>query len=300
MGSPEFAVKALLSLYNAGHEIVCVYSQPPRPKGRGQSLEKTAVHQKAESLGLMVRTPASLKEQIEIQKFIDLKADIAVVAAYGLILRQPILTGTKFGCINIHASLLPRWRGAAPIHRAIQAGDTQTGITIMRMDQGLDTGPMLMWDQLPISPVDTTQTLHDKLADMGATLIVEALSKLNTLQDHIQPEEGVTYAHKISKEESIINWTDSADVIMQKLRAFTPYPGLWFHYKGERLRIHQASKLELSGTAGSIIKSPFIIACGDGALSIEKIQRQGKNVQTIEEFVRGFKVIVGETCHVGS
>jgi methionyl-tRNA formyltransferase len=300
MGSPEFAVVALRALVNAGHEIVCVYSQPPRPKGRGQTVEKTPVHQAAEELGLMVLTPATFKDPIAVQEFQELKADLAVVAAYGLILRQPILNGTKHGCINIHASLLPRWRGAAPIHRAIEAGDSETGITIMRMDIGLDTGPMLLRDAMPIDANDTTHTLHDKLAQMGGRLIVKAIAEYTQLQGVIQPEEGVTYAHKISKEESAIDWTLSADDLLRKLRAFTPFPGLWMHYNGERMRIHQAHKVQQKGTAGQVVDRPFVIACGRDAIAIDVIQRENKKAQTIAEFCRGFEVKLGESCHVGS
>jgi methionyl-tRNA formyltransferase len=294
MGSPDFAVTALKALHEAGHEIICVYSQPPRPKGRGQHLEKTPVHAAAEAMGLMVRTPATFKDEQAVADFQSLNADIAVVAAYGLILRKPILNGTKRGCINIHASLLPRWRGAAPIHRAIEAGDIETGITIMQMDIGLDTGPMLLTGKTPITHDDTTDSVHDRLAVMGGELIVETLDRIDDLQPVTQPEEGITYAQKIVKEEAHIDWTMPAGRILHKLKAFTPAPGLWINYKGERLRIHHAHVVPSEGEAGAIIASPFVIACGESSLSVETIQRAGKTAQPIAEFVRGFAVTVGD------
>lgn len=294
MGSPEFSVNALKSLHVAGHEIIAVYSQPPRPKGRGQGVEKTAVHMAAEELGFEVHTPATFKDADAVQAFQDLNADVAVVAAYGLILRKPILEAPKFGCINIHASLLPRWRGAAPIQRAIEAGDAETGITIMQMDVGLDTGSMLLKGAMPIALSDTAQNVHDRLSVIGAELIVQALSKLEKgdLPPEIQPEEGVTYAQKMQKSESIIDWTHSAEAIQRKLRAFTPWPGLQTIYKGEVLRVHQVEAVAQSGMPGAVIGLPLVVACGDKALSIKRIQRAGKNVQDIDVFVRGFPFAV--------
>lgn len=297
MGSPDFAVAALQALVQAGHEIVCVYSQPPRPKGRGHAVEKTPVHLKAEEMGLNVRTPVNFKDPTDIAAFQSLQADIAVVAAYGLILRKPILEGTKLGCINIHASLLPRWRGAAPIHRAIEAGDTETGITIMRMDVGLDTGPMLLKDTTPIRDTDTAQIIHDRLAEMGGRLIVEYLAKKDTLLDEIQPEEGVTYAHKLVKTEYHVDWSLSAEKLLRKLNALS---GLWMIYRGERLRIHKAHLVNATGPAGRVLALPFVVACADKAIAIDVIQRAGKNAQSIEEFCRGFSVVMGEECHAGN
>jgi methionyl-tRNA formyltransferase len=294
MGSPEFSVGALKALHAAGHEIVAVYSQPPRPKGRGHEVEKTAVHQAAEEMGLLVRTPSSLKPEEHVKAFQDLNADVAVVAAYGLILRKNILEAPKYGCINIHASLLPRWRGAAPIQRAIEAGDKETGITIMQMDVGLDTGPMLVKGIVPISDTDTSQTLHDKLSVMGTKLIVEAMADITKLKPEIQPETGVTYAHKLSKDDGKIDWTLEAKQIERKLRAFTPWPGLSFDYKGERIRLHEAVLSDRKGTPGIIIEAPFVVACGDYALNLQTIQRAGKNKQSVEEFVRGFAVTIGD------
>lgn len=292
MGSPEFSVGALKALANAGHEIVAVYSQPPRPKGRGQGIEKTAVHAAAEEMGYPVFTPASLKPEEEVERFKSFNADVAVVAAYGLILRKNILEAPRLGCINIHASSLPRWRGAAPIQRAIEAGDAETGITTMQMDIGLDTGPMLLLETTPITKDDTAQILHDRLAEIGARLIVKTLE--NIPAPKIQPEEGVTYASKLTKEESHIDWTQSATAIERKLRAMTPWPGLSFAYKGERFRVHAVEIIDESGAPGTILAAPFVIACGDKALSITEIQRAGKNRQKIEEFCRGFVVTIGE------
>ncbi len=294
MGSPEFSVGALQALHAAGHEIVAVYSQPPRPKGRGQEIEKTAVHQAAEAMGLTVRTPKSLKPEEEVAAFRAWNADVAVVAAYGLILRPNILEAPKHGCINIHASLLPRWRGAAPIQRAIEAGDAETGITIMQMDAGLDTGPMLLKKSTPIAPSDTGQSVHDRLSVIGAELIVEALRDMNSLKPEIQPEEGVTYAHKLKKEEGQIDWSLGAEVIERKLRAFTPWPGMFFDYKGERIRLHEAEAVAQSGAAGTVVGASFVVACGRGALALKTVQRAGKNRQKIDEFCRGFVVSVGD------
>ena len=292
MGSPEFSVGALKALAAAGHEIVAVYSQPPRPKGRGQGIEKTAVHVAAEEMGFPVFTPASLKPEDEVARFQSFEADVAVVAAYGLILRRNILEAPKLGCINIHASLLPRWRGAAPIQRAIESGDAETGITTMQMDIGLDTGQMLLIEKTPITKDDTAQTVHDRLAEIGARLIVETVEKLP--EPIIQPEEGVTYAHKLTKEESNIDWTQPAEVIERKLRAMTPWPGLSFNYKDERFRVHKFEIIDQSGEVGTILAAPFVIACGEQALAVTEIQRAGKNKQKIEEFCRGFHVTIGD------
>lgn len=294
MGSPEFSVAALEALVQAGHEIITVYSQPPRPKGRGQAVEKTPVHVAAEKMGLLVRTPATFKNEEAVKEFQALDADVAVVVAYGLLLRKPILEAPRYGCVNIHGSVLPRWRGAAPIHRAIEAGDTETGITTMQMDVGLDTGPMLLIEKTPITAADTYQTVHDRLSKIGAELIVKTLAELQQIPPQIQPEEGVTYAHKITKEESIIDWAQPAEVIERKIRAFSVWPGMWTDYKGERLRIHEAQRVDRQGKPGMILEKPFVIACGEKALSVMTIQRAGKNKQSIEEFSHGFDVMVGD------
>jgi methionyl-tRNA formyltransferase len=299
MGSPDFAATALQALHAAGHEIVCVYSQPPRPQGRGHKLTKTAVHQAAEDLGLEVRTPKSLKPAEEVAAFESLQADVAVVAAYGLILRTNILNAPRLGCINIHGSLLPRWRGAAPVQRAIQSGDVETGITIMQMDEGLDTGPMLSIESLPITAQDTGASLMDKMAVLGAEMIVSALTDLEQgrLTSTIQPEEGVLYAHKMSKDESLIDWTQSAEQIERTLRAFTPWPGLSMTINGERLRVHAVEIVRgVKADAGAVVADPsgaVVIACGVDALRITKLQRAGKAAQHIQDFVRGFPITVG-------
>jgi methionyl-tRNA formyltransferase len=295
MGSPEFSVGALRALHAAGHDIACVYTQPPRPKGRGHDVEKTAVHKAAEEMGFTVRTPTSLKPDGEVAAFRALGADVAVVAAYGLILRQNILTAPRLGCINIHASLLPRWRGAAPIQRAIEAGDCETGITIMQMDEGLDTGPMLLRGAVPINAMDTGQTIHDALADMGARLIVSVLENSAAYAPVPQPDNGVTYAHKLKKEDGRINWNLSAEVIERTLRAFTPWPGMFFDYNGESIRVHAARVVAGSGVPGTVIELPFVVACGAGALALDVVQRAGKNKQKIDEFCRGFPVKVGNS-----
>lgn len=292
MGSPDFSVTALKALHDAGHEIVAVYSQPPRPKGRGQEVEKTPVHQAAEQMGFTVRTPASLKPQEEVDAFVALNADVAVVAAYGLILRENILNAPRLGCINIHASLLPRWRGAAPIQRAIQAGDSETGITIMQMDKGLDTGAMLKIEATPITADDTAQTVHDRLSDIGGRMIVDVLADMP--QAVTQPEQGLTYAHKLAKEESHIDWTLAAADIERSLRAFTPWPGMSLQYNGEKLRVHKVAVVDQSGKAGEIIAEPLVVACGSQALAILEIQRAGKTRQPIDAFRRGFHVTVGD------
>ncbi len=296
MGSPDFAAKALQALHDSDHEIICVYTQPPRPKGRGQQLEKTAVHHLAELLGYEVRTPPTFKDPQAVADFQALNADIAVVAAYGLILRQVILNAPRRGCINIHGSILPRWRGAAPVQRAIEAGDSMTGITTMQMDIGLDTGDMLLIKTTPISAQDTSQTLMDRLSDIGAELILETLDRLDTLTPQKQDESDVTYAHKMTKQESIIDWSHKALDIERRLRAFTPWPGLWMKYKNQRLRVHKAhvQALDHSTKCGQIIANPLVVACGDGALAITEIQKEGKNAQSIESFCQAFPVIIGD------
>lgn len=304
MGSPAFAVPALQALHAAGHDIVCVYSQPPRPQGRGHKLANTAVHDAANALGLMVRTPASLKPAEEVEAFQALNADVAVVAAYGLILRTNILTAPKHGCINIHGSILPRWRGAAPVQRAIQMGDAETGVTIMQMDIGLDTGPMLSLDTFPIQQDDTTQTVMDRMADVGSRMIVRTLDDLQKtgLTPQTQPEDGVEYAHKISKAESVIDWTKPAVDIERTLRAFTPWPGVWTQIQGERVRLVQVRVVAgvTSHAPGTVVAEPLTIACGDGALQVEKIQRAGRGVQTVAEFRNGFAVTIGTLCETPS
>jgi methionyl-tRNA formyltransferase len=297
MGTPEFSVGALNVLHAAGHEIVCVYSQPPRPAGRGQAVQKSAVHLAAEAHGIMVRTPASLKNADEQKAFADLNADVAVVVAYGLLLPKPILDAPKLGCINIHASLLPRWRGAAPIQRAILAGDADSGVTIMQMDVGLDTGAMWLKRGVPITTQTTAGILHDELSKLGAEMIVEVLPNIVTgaLQSIPQPEVGVTYAAKLTKDEGRINWHESAAEIERKLRGLTPWPGMYFERNGERIKVLEATlAFGLHAAAGTLLKDDFTVACGEDAITLTKVQRQGRAIIDGASFLRGFTTKIGE------
>ena len=260
MGSPEFAVPALNALVEAGHEVVAVYCQPPRPAGRGKADRKTAVHERAEQLGLEVRTPRTLRDADEQAKFAALDADLAVVAAYGLILPKPILDAPKMGCVNIHASLLPRWRGAAPIQRAILAGDTVSGVTIMQMDVGLDTGPMLLTRKL-ISNRKNAGQVTEEMARVGANALIEWLSDPTGYRPQPQPEEGATYAPKIDKAEARIDWTRPATEIERQVRAFAPAPGAWFEANGERIKLLETGASEdASGEPGEVLDDCLNIA----------------------------------------
>jgi methionyl-tRNA formyltransferase len=291
MGSPEFAVPSLDALIEAGYDVVAVYSQPPRPAGRGKAERKTAVHQRAEALGIEVRTPRNLKTEDEQARFRALDADMAVVAAYGLILPRPILEAPKAGCINVHASLLPRWRGAAPIHRAILAGDEVTGVTIMRMEEGLDTGPMLLKRETPIDRKNAGQ-LTKTVADLGAAALVEWLARPGPAVD--QPDEGVTYASKIDKAETRIDWSRSAEEIERQVRAFAPSPGAWFEADGERIRVLDAvAGDDADGPAGVVLDDRLDIACGRGFLRPLKVQRAGRGVMTPGDLLRGFPIAMG-------
>lgn len=287
MGTPDFSVAALQALLQAGHQVVAVYSQPPRKSGRGQKLTPTPVHAFAEANGLEVRTPVSLKNADEQRAFAELNADAAVVVAYGLILPKAILDAPKLGCFNIHASLLPRWRGAAPIQRAIEAGDARSGVTIMHMDEGLDTGPMMRIEAVDIPPDMNAEQLHDALSQMGARLIVEALAGVadGTLTAQPQPEDGVTYAKKIDKAETRIDWQLSAAAINAQVRAF--YPLAWFERDGQRVRVCRASVEPGSGDPGAVLDKQLLIACGDGAVRLLDVQPAGKNVMSSEAYVRG-------------
>ena len=286
MGTPDFSVAVLEALVTAGHDVVCVYCQPPRPAGRGKKDRPSVVQAKAEALGLQVRYPVSLKDEAEQAEFAALEADVAVVVAYGLILPQAILDAPKQGCLNIHASLLPRWRGAAPIHRAIMAGDAGTGVCIMQMEAGLDTGPVLMRQSLAIEAQDTTARLHDKLSDLGARLIVHALANLADLEPHIQPEAGMTYAKKIDKSEARVDWTRSAVEVDRLIRGLSPFPGAWCEVDGERLKLLESRLVDGSGVAGEVLGG-LRIACGEGAVEILKAQRQGKRAMLADEVLRG-------------
>ena len=294
MGTPEFSVSVLDELVNAGHEIAAVYCQPPRPAGRGKKDRPTPVHARAEELGLEVRHPVSLKGEAEQAEFAALNADVAVVVAYGLLLPQPVLDAPKHGCLNIHASLLPRWRGAAPIHRAIMAGDSHTGICIMQMEAGLDTGPVLMREETLIGAEETTLQLHDRLAEMGAGLIVEALMALEDLTPEPQPEEGVTYAHKIEKAEAQVDWTKPATEVDRKIRGLSPFPGAWCEVDGQRVKLLASRLAEGAGTPGEVLNDTLTVACGDGAVELLKLQRAGKGAQDREVFLRGFPIAKGQ------
>lgn len=296
MGTPEFSVPALRALVAVGHEVACVYSQPPRAKGRGQQVQKSPVHEAAEALGIPVRTPVSLKSAEEQETFVALKLDASVVVAYGLLLPQPILDAPRLGCINIHASLLPRWRGAAPIHRALLAGDAETGITIMQMDKGLDTGGMFVKRAVPITATSTASQLHDALSALGATTIVEALPLIaaGTLKAEAQPETGGTYAVKLAREEGLIDWQDDAEALARKIRAFNPWPGAFFTARGERIKILEAVVAEGRGTPGALLDESAIIACGKGALKLMRVQREGRGAVDGTAFLRGFPHKLGE------
>lgn len=286
MGTPDFSVPILQALA-AQHEIVAVYSQPPRPAGRGKAERKSPVQQSAEALGLPVRHPVSLRTQSAADDFAQLQCDVAVVVAYGLILPPSILQAPKRGCLNIHASLLPRWRGAAPIHRAILAGDAETGICIMRMDEGLDTGAVLQRQATPIRAEETTADLHDRLSTMGADLILQALDRLPDLPLQPQSAEGVTYAAKIDKAEARIDWTLPAEHVDRQIRGLSPFPGAWTMVGDERLKLLRSRLAQGAGAAGQVLHG-MTIACGSGAVEITEAQREGKRPASATDLLRGF------------
>lgn len=292
MGTPDFAVPALRALVEAGHEVIAVYCQPPRPAGRGQKERPSAVQAAAEELGLTVHTPASLRKPEAQEAFAALALDIAVVAAYGLILPKPVLDAPKHGCLNIHASLLPRWRGAAPIQRAILAGDTKTGITIMQMDEGLDTGAMLLQETVAIGGNTTAETLHDALADCGGRMILKALEQVEagTLEPRPQPEDGVTYAKKIEPANARIDWRASAAEVDRTVRAFAPNPGAWFQADGKRIKLLAAEITKGAGEPGTVLDDTLTIACGEGAIRATRLQREGRRAMDAADFLRGAAV----------
>ncbi|MFC3440838.1 methionyl-tRNA formyltransferase [Sphingobium rhizovicinum] len=292
MGTPDFAVPALDALVKAGHAIVAVYSQPPRPAGRGKGLRSSPVHQRAEELGIDVRTPASLKDADVQAAFAALDADVAVVAAYGLILPRAILAMPRHGCMNIHASLLPRWRGAAPIQRAILSGDNVTGVTIMDMEAGLDTGPMRAKHVTPVEG-KTAGALTAELAQAGAELMIEVLDDISLHPPMAQPEEGVTYAAKIDKAESRIDFSKDAHQVERQVRAFNPFPGAFFEYRGERFRILAGHVEHHDGPAGELLDDSLLIGCGHGAIRPTLIQRAGKGAMTPGELLRGYEMPAG-------
>ncbi len=287
MGSPEFSVPVLEALVEAGHELAVVYCQPPRPAGRGKKARPTPVHARALELGLEVRHPKSLRNAEAQAEFAAFAPDVAVVAAYGLILPQEILDAPARGCINIHASLLPRWRGAAPIHRAVMAGDAETGVCIMQMDAGLDTGPVLLRKALTIGAEETTGELHDRVSALGAAAIVEALGRLDALVPQPQPDEGVSYADKIDKAEARIDWTRPAVEVDRLIRGLSPFPGAWTEIGGERVKL-LGSRLAAADGAPGVIRPPFTIACGEGAVEVTRAQRPGKRAMAQAAFLKGF------------
>jgi methionyl-tRNA formyltransferase len=296
MGSPVFALATLQALLDGGHQIVCVYSQPPKPAGRGKTVRMTPVHAFAQQLGLEVRTPVSLKSDEAKAEFAALDCDAAVVVAYGLILPKAILDAPKLGCFNLHGSLLPRWRGAAPIQRAIEAGDAVTGVQVMAMQTGLDTGAIYATASTPIAPDDTSATVHDRLAALGAQLMADALPKIGdaTLMPIPQSEHGITYAAKIDRAETRIDWTLDAATIDAKVRAFSPSPGAWCHLPdGARAKILMTSLGQLQGPAGRVLDDNLLIGCGEGSVRILSLQREGKSVVSATEFLRGTHVDVG-------
>lgn len=286
MGTPEFSVPVLQALVDAGHDVAAVYCQPPRPAGRGKKQRPSPVQALAEKLGLEVRHPESLKAPGVQAEFSALNADVAVVVAYGLLLPQAILDAPRYGCLNIHASLLPRWRGAAPIHRAIMAGDAETGVCIMQMEAGLDTGPVLLREATPIGAEETTGMLHDRLSAIGADLIVRALAGLEQLTPAPQPQEGVTYAAKIDKAEARVDWQLPAAEVSCRIRGLSPFPGAWCEVAGERIKLLGARPVNGEGPPGAVLGG-FVIACGQGAVEITRAQRAGKKPLPAADIVKG-------------
>jgi len=292
MGTPDFAVPALDALVAAGHEVAAVYCQPPRPAGRGKALQPSPVQRRAEALGLEVRTPVTLRDADEQARFAALEADAAVVAAYGLILPRPVLAASRLGCFNIHASLLPRWRGAAPIQRAILAGDAVTGVTIMDMEAGLDTGPMRATVEVEIDR-KTAGALTAELAEKGAALMAHVLSDLSAYPSHPQPEEGVTYASKIDKAEARLDFSAGALAAERQVRAFNPAPGAFFELNGERVRILSAETESIAGEPGLVLDDKLLIGCSTDALRPTRVQRAGRGAMNTDELLRGFPIPPG-------
>jgi methionyl-tRNA formyltransferase len=294
MGTPDFAVPTLAELIASGHDVTAVYARAPKRKGRGLAEEKSPVHKFAEAAGLPVRTPSSLKTPEELEAFGALKLDAAIVVAYGLLLPKPILEAPRLGCFNLHASLLPRWRGAAPIQRAIMACDAETGVMVMRMEEGLDTGPVLLTERVPIGR-RTYGEIHDELARIGADLMGNALSLLESGKAEQQPQdyEGLTYAKKVEKSETRIDWTSSARALDCHIRGLSPVPGAWFEARGERIKLLSAELVEGSGAPGKVLPN-LSVACGQGAIKLLTIQRAGKGAMAFTAFQRGFKLEPGE------
>ena len=296
MGTPDFSVRILEALEAAKHQVAAVYTQPPRPSGRGHRAQSSPVARAAAARGIEVRAPAKL-DAAEVERWRALGLDAAVVAAYGLILPPAVLAAPRFGCLNVHASLLPRWRGAAPIQRAILAGDAVSGITIMQMEQGLDTGPILLQEPVPIEAETTAQQLHDRLALVGARLIVEALrlAAAGMLAPKPQPSEGVTYAKKLQRDEGRLDWRDDAALLERKVRALNPAPGVWFERGGERIKVLRAqiATRDRDAAPGMVLNDHLTIACGRGALRLETLQRAGRAALSAGEFLRGYPLPSG-------
>jgi methionyl-tRNA formyltransferase len=291
MGSPEFALASLNAIVEAGHDVAAAYAQPPRPAGRGKADRKTAVHERAESLGIEVRTPRSLRDEDEQARFRALDGDLAVVAAYGLILPKPILEAPRRGCVNVHASLLPHWRGAAPIQRAILAGDEISGVTLMQMDEGLDTGPMLARQTLDIRYKNAGE-VTEEMANLGARMLVEWLD--HPTPPEPQPIAGATYASKIDKAEARIDWTAGAEQIERQVRAFNPVPGAWFEAEGERIKLLEAAVHHESGKPGEVLDDQLTIAASSGSIRALRVQRAGRSPMSPQELLRGFPIAKGE------
>jgi methionyl-tRNA formyltransferase len=295
MGTPDFSVPVLQALVDSGHDVVAAYSQPPRRAGRGKAVRPSPVQAQAEGLGITVRTPLTLRDADAQAEFAALEADVAVVAAYGLILPRAVLDAPRLGCLNVHASLLPRWRGAAPIQRAILAGDEETGVCIMQMEAGLDTGPVRLEGRTPID-LKSAGVLTDELSAMGARLMVEVLGNLDAYPAVAQPEDGVTYAPKIDKAEALINWSLSAVEVERQIRAFNPVPGAFFEIQGERIRVLAAELDRHPGADrgdGEVLNDALTIACGEGAIRLTLLQRAGRGVMTSADLLRGFPIPAG-------
>ncbi len=300
MGTPDFSVPTLNALYKAGHDIVCCYTQPPRPAGRrGLELKPSPVQMAAEALGIDVRHPTSLKDAVEQERFAALNADVAVVVAYGLLLPEAILQAPKHGCFNGHASLLPRWRGAAPIQRAIMAGDQETGVMIMKMDVGLDTGPVALTGRTDITPKTTAGSLHDELSELGAELMVDAMAQLEAGQLQLveQSADGIEYASKISKAETRINWTKSAEEVQRHIMGLSPFPGAWCEMelggKTQRVKILEAETHSLSGDTGAVLSDDLVIACKIKSVRLTKLQKAGSKTMLSQEFLLGNSLSIG-------
>ncbi|MEP1443530.1 MAG: methionyl-tRNA formyltransferase [Hyphomicrobiales bacterium] len=299
MGTPDFSVPTLMEIIAQGHEVVAAYSQPPRKAGRGMELRKSPVHEKAEQFGIPVFTPDNFKDQADVEAFIAHEADVAVVVAYGLLLPTSLLEAPAYGCLNLHASLLPRWRGAAPINRAIMSGDAESGVMVMQMEKGLDTGPVLMAERMAIGADETAGDLHDRLMVLGGDLMARALGALSRtgLEAHPQAEEGVTYAHKLSKDETRIDWSLEANAVHNHIRGLSPFPGAWCEIeiggKVHRLKVLRTSIVEQTGTAGEVLDDTLTIGCGSGAVQLLSVQRSGKGVMSADEFLKGNKIVPG-------